>query len=178
MMPRHSTISLLLLAALPLMAWPTFTPPPQPVYGYGYGQPQPPPPPPPGYGYGQYQQWGEEPPEPWPYWDREDSGHHHRHKHHHRKHGSGGGYSQIGEFSSAGVREISLGGGKSSAYIEFISGTTSINTIVIRRGGMKQSVTVSTRFTAGQRYQLQIDRSVTGVRISSSGNGRYRVYAK
>lgn len=145
---------------------------------------QPPPPPPPQYSGGYQSGWqgGPPPPPPSGYWAPQQSEYpapprdDHGHKHH--KHHSSGQYRQIGEFSSNGVREVSIGGGKTSAYIEFTSGITSINTIVVRRGGNKQSIPVTQRFYEGQRYQVPIDGTVTGLRISSSGNGRYRVFAK
>lgn len=85
----------------------------------------------------------------------------------------------LGEFSAAGgAKEVSIGGNKTQVSIEFISGTTSINSIVLRSGGRKTPITVVTRFTQGQRYDLNVGRDVTGLRISCSGNGRFRVYAR
>lgn len=150
-------------------------PPPPPSQGQGYWYSQPPPPPPP-TSHGGWND-GHRPAPPHGDWrDGHHSGHSHGGWHGHHNYN---GHSLVGEFSAAGgAKEVSIGGGKSSVFIEITSGVVSFNTIVLRRGSQKQSVTVATRFNAGERYTVPVDPSVTGLRISCSGNGRFRVYAR
>ena len=147
----------------------------------------PPPPPPPSSGQNYY--WRDQPPPPPPqnnYWydDRRPSrddwrDDHHHHKDHDRgKHGHSG-KGLVGEFSAdGGAKEVSIGGGRKSVVIEIVSGPVSFNTIVLRRGSQKESVTVARRFNAGEQFSLPVDAAVTGLRISCSGKGRFRVYAR
>ena len=130
-------------------------PPPGAYNGYngyngGFAQPAPPPPPA-GYGQGRQVQPS--------------------------RHGHGG--TVVAEYSAGGeAKEVAIGGGRSTLVIEVVSGSITINTIVLRRGGQKQSITVAARFNQGQRHVIPIDGAVTGVRISDGGKGRYRVYAR
>lgn len=138
-----------------------------------------PPPPPPNGGYGWDAHDRQPPPPRGGDWrdDRRDRHHGDRHDSHHG--GGRKGYAMLGEFSAAGgAKEVSIGGNRTRVSIEFTAGTTSINSIVLRSGGQKTPITVVTRFNEGQRYDFNIGREVTGIRISCSGNGRFRVYAK
>lgn len=143
----------------------------------------PPPPPPPNRQYGGWD-WQGQPPPPSPHDGDWRHDHHDSHNRHDGKHGGkhGGGrkgYALLGEFAAAGgAKEVSIGGNRTKVSIEFISGTTSVNSIVLRSGGRKTPITVVTRFNQGQRYDFDIGRDVTGFRISCSGNGRFRVFAK
>ena len=133
-------------------------------YGYGnggyYGQPAPrydnryyyddrPPPPPPRYDY-RYRD------------DRDDRHHHDR--------------PQAGEFQAGGgAKEYAFAPGRTRCVITILDGSVGFNTIVIRSGGAKRSQTISARFQRGQSFDVPIDRNSTGLRISDTGRGRYRV---
>ena len=152
----------------------------------------PPPPPPPAYGqnYYWYDQAPPSPPPPSSWYDdrrpprddwRDDD--HHRHHDHDRDRDRGrhshGGKGLVGEFSAeGGAKEVSIGGGRKSVVIEIVSGPVSFNTIVLRRGSQKESVTISRRFNAGEQFSVPVDAAVTGLRISCGGKGRFRVYAR
>lgn len=90
-----------------------------------------------------------------------------------------GRWQNVGELSAGSAKEVSFGGsGYSECKIEVIEGSVSFNSVVIRRGGQKQQVKVVTRFNAGQSFSVPIDGAATGLRISESGRGRYRVLVK
>lgn len=138
-------------------------------------------PPPPDYAHGH---WGDS---GWGRWhgygdDFQPHRDHDRHGRHDDRHDNRKGkakYRLVGEFTPpGGGLEVQLGGGCTAAYIEVSSGTVSFNTAVLRRGGQKQSVTISARLEQGQRYDLPVDEAVTGIRISCSGKGRFKVYAR
>ena len=179
-MNKLTTFALCLLATATsafAWGWNTQRPAPPPQQGYyqpapqqGYYQPTPQqgryplaqyPAPPPQQGY--YQ------PAP----PQHNDGH--RGRHGKASHGHG---QMLGEFNSGSAKEVVIGGGRSSVVIEVVSGSITINTVVLRRGGQKQSITVSARFNQGQRHVIPIDGAVTGIRISDGGKGRYRVYAQ
>lgn len=169
---RKLVSAIAILTAASAFAWPWGE-----SRDYGASRHAPPPPPPPYHHdyHGSDAGWGRDYGEPRHHggrdW-RDDRG----------GHGHGRGNSKmrlIGEFSPpGGGLEVQLGGGCSHAYVEVSSGTVSFNTIVLRRGAQKQSVTVSARLDRGQRYDIPIDPAVTGLRISCSGKGRFKVYAK
>ena len=87
------------------------------------------------------------------------------------------GWRQAGSASAGNASEFSFSGA-SQCYIEVTSGSVSINTVVVRRGGQKQSVRVVTKFNQGQRFYVPVDGSVSGIRVSTGGKGTYRVYVK
>ena len=87
------------------------------------------------------------------------------------------GYSLIGSFTANGASEARFSGQK-KCRLEVTSGSVSVNSVVVRRGGAKQPITVVTRFTAGQTFEIPVDKSVTGGRISTSGGGRYNILVK
>ncbi len=76
------------------------------------------------------------------------------------------------------AKEVSFPNGAKECYIDFISGSTSVNTIVVRNDGDKNSVTVATKFTNGQRFNIPINGRATGIRISTGGNGSFNVWYK
>lgn len=149
-------------------------PPPPPAYGqnyYWYDQAPPPPPP--------QRSWYDDRRPPRDDW-RDDDHHHHDHdRDRDRGRHSHGGKGLVGEFSAeGGAKEVSIGGGRKSVVIEIVSGPVSFNTIVLRRGSQKESVTISRRFNAGEQFSVPVDAAVTGLRISCGGKGRFRVYAR
>lgn len=145
---------------------------------YQYAQP-PPPPPPPAYGYGRGDGHGH------------DHGHgwHDGHERHDDRGGRmddrrrdeprrGGKWSTAANLSSGGgAKEVSFSG-RSECKIEVTGGSVGFNTVVVRRGGRKQSVTIGQTLGKGQSVSIPIDSSVTGIRISDTGRGTYRVVVK
>lgn len=91
-----------------------------------------------------------------------------------------GKWQTAGQYTAAGsAKEVSLnGGGYTQCKIECVGGRVSLNTVVIRRGGQKQSVTARTSLTPGQEWNVPIDRAATGIRISDGGGGTYKVFVK
>lgn len=87
------------------------------------------------------------------------------------------GWRSVGSASAGSAKEFSFNGAR-ECYIEVTSGSVSINTVVVRRGGQKHSVPVVTRLSQGQRFNVPIDMAATGLRISTGGKGSYRVYVK
>lgn len=82
----------------------------------------------------------------------------------------------VGDFVSGGdAKEVVFGQGANECVIEVVQGSVGFNTVVLRRGAKKQSVTISAKYTPGALIPLPIDREVTGVRVSDTAGGRYRV---
>ena len=128
--------------------------------GYYYGQPPP-------SRYDNRYYYDDRPPPP-RYDDRyRDDRHHDRHQH---------GRTPAGEFQAGGgAKEYAFPAGQSRCTITVIDGSVGFNTIVIRAGGAKRSQTISATFQRGQSFEVPIDRNSTGLRISDTGRGRYRV---
>jgi len=85
----------------------------------------------------------------------------------------------VGELSAGGdAKEVAVNRVITQCYLEVVSGTVSINTVVIRPE--KTALPQAVRLTPGQLHviDLGMKRSVTGLRISDSGRGVYRVYVK
>ena len=98
---------------------------------------------------------------------RDDRHHHDRHRH---------GAPGAGEFQAGGsAKEYSFAPGCTRCVITVLDGSVGFNTIVVRAGGAKRSHTISATFQRGQSFDVPIDRNSTGLRISDTGRGRYRV---
>lgn len=108
--------------------------------------------------------------------DERDRRHHDDRRRHDDRH-SGSGRS--GEFSAGGsAKEFSFPSGCRHCTIEVVDGSVGFRTIVVRRGGAKQSVTINATYQRGQRFDVPIDGQATGLRISDTGRGRYRVVVR
>ena len=84
--------------------------------------------------------------------------------------------ASAGEFQAGGnAKEYAFPAGHSRCTITVIDGSVGFRTIVIRNGGNKRSQTVNATFQRGQSFDVPIDRNSTGLRISDTGRGRYRV---
>lgn len=89
------------------------------------------------------------------------------------------GWLSVGEYISGGAaKEVLFGGSRTQCEIEVLQGQVGFNTVVLRRGGFKESLTVLAVYRQGDRFPLPIDRNVTGIRISDTAGGRYRVLVK
>ncbi len=85
----------------------------------------------------------------------------------------------VGELTSGGdAKEVAVNRVVSKCYLELVSGTVSINTVVVRPEKLALPQAVS--LTPGQLHviDLGVKRNVTGFRISDNGRGVYRVYVK
>ena len=118
-----------------------------------------------------------------PYYDDYDRGYRDgrraddRDRRHHNDHRPGP--ARPGEFSAGGsAKEYSFPAGYRRCTIEVVDGSVGFRTIVVRRGGAKESVTINGTFQRGQRFDVPIDSNATGLRISDTGRGRYRVVVK
>lgn len=83
----------------------------------------------------------------------------------------------VGEFTANGknAREIAVGRKIERCYIEVLSGSVIINTVIVRpeKKVLKQGV----RLEEGAKHKIEIGepREVSGFRISEDGRGTYRV---
>lgn len=85
----------------------------------------------------------------------------------------------VGELNAGGeAKEVAVNRVISQCYLEVVSGTVSINTVVIRPE--KTALPQATRLTPGQLHIINLggSRNVTGFRISDNGRGVYRVFVK
>ncbi len=81
-----------------------------------------------------------------------------------------------GDFQAGGgAKEFPFAAGHRRCTITVTDGSVGFRTVVVRRGGAKQSVTVNQTFPRGQSFDVPIDDRATGLRISDTGRGRYRV---
>ena len=84
-----------------------------------------------------------------------------------------------GDFTAGGgAKEFPFPAGHHRCTIEVVDGSVGFNTIVVRRGGAKQSITISATYQRGQSFSVPIDAQATGLRISDTGRGRYRVIVR
>ena len=89
------------------------------------------------------------------------------------------GPARPGDFTAGGgAKEFPFPAGHHRCTIEVVDGSVGFRTIVVRRGGAKQSITVNATLQRGQRYDVPIDAQATGLRISDTGRGRYRVIVR
>ena len=80
------------------------------------------------------------------------------------------------EFQASGTaKEFAFPAGNSRCTITVVDGSVGFKTVVIRNGGAKRSQTINATFQRGQSFDVHIDRDSTGLRISDTGRGRYRV---
>ena len=92
---------------------------------------------------------------------------------------SGGKWHAITELrSGGGVKEVPVNRTASRCLIRCIDGAVVVNTLVVREGGAKKSITVASRLNTGDERVLDLGgrRNVTGFRISDGGRGRYAIY--
>ena len=92
-------------------------------------------------------------------------------------------YFQVAELAAkGGANEVKLDKVKEASWlmIHAIEGNVVINTIVLREGAKKTPITVATKLTKGQKKEVSLSgrKSLTGIRISNTGGGKYRVYLK
>lgn len=81
-----------------------------------------------------------------------------------------------GEFQAGGnAKEYPFPAGHSRCTITVLDGSVGFRTIVVRAGSAKRSQTINATFERGQSFDVPIDRNSTGLRISDTGRGRYRV---
>ena len=135
-----------------------------------------------GYGYddGYYRDdYPPPPPRRDRYYDDYDRGYRDGRRDDDRRHRNDRHSGRSGEFTAGGsAKEFSFPSGCRYCTVEVIDGSVGFRTIVVRRGGAKQSVTINATFQRGQRFDVPIDGQATGLRISDTGRGRYRVVVR
>ncbi len=92
-------------------------------------------------------------------------------------------YFQVAELTAkGGANEVKLNKAKEASWlmIHAIEGNVVINTIVLREGAKKTPITVATKLTKDQKKEVSLGgrKSLTGIRISNTGGGKYRIYLK
>ena len=91
------------------------------------------------------------------------------------------GWKTVAEVTAGGdAKELAVNRTIRTVQIECTEGSVIVNTVVIREGAAKDPITVARRFSQGEKQDLDLgrDRTVTGLRISDGGKGRYKVHAK
>lgn len=78
------------------------------------------------------------------------------------------------------AKEVVVNRSVRMVQIECTQGIVIVNTVVVREGAGKNPITVARRFNAGESQDLDLGqaRMVTGLRISDSGRGQYRINVK
>lgn len=92
-------------------------------------------------------------------------------------------YFQVAELTAkGGAHEIKLDKVKEASWlmIHAIEGHVVVNTVVLREGGKKTPITVATSLNKDQKKEVSLGgrKQLTGIRISNTGGGKYRVYLK
>lgn len=88
------------------------------------------------------------------------------------------GWETVAELTAGGAaKEFALNRTLRTVQIECTAGTVIVNTVTVREGPAKNSVSVGKAFAAGETRNIDLgyERSVTGLRISDGGQGRYKV---
>jgi hypothetical protein len=92
-----------------------------------------------------------------------------------------GGWTQVAELNAGGdAKEVAVNRHISAVRLEWISGRVGFNTMVVRDGSARRSVTVGRALGDGEHVELKLGsgENVSGLRISDSGRGRYRVLVR
>ena len=91
-------------------------------------------------------------------------------------------YKQVASLTAGGkAKEVSVNRSARQCLLRVDEGSVIINTIVVRQGGNKKSVTVARKFQKGKDQVIKFfdqAQPITGLRISDSGTGRYRLFLK
>lgn len=82
--------------------------------------------------------------------------------------------------AGGGAKEVAVNRRADAFRIRCTSGTVIINTVVVRDGAQRQSITVARRLQAGEHADIELGgtENVSGLRISDSGRGRYDVLVR
>ena len=92
-------------------------------------------------------------------------------------------YFQVAELTAkGGAHEVKFDKVNRVSWllIHAAEGNVVINTVVLREGKKKTPITVATKLTKGQKKEVSLngEKSLTGLRISNTGGGKYRVFLK
>ena len=92
-------------------------------------------------------------------------------------------FFQVAELTaSGGASEVKLNGVKEASWLKVhvMEGTVVINTVVLREGAKKTSIKMAVKLEKGKEHTISLNgmHSLTGIRLSNSGGGVYRVYLK
>lgn len=87
----------------------------------------------------------------------------------------------VAELAAGGEpKELALDRGIRVIGIECISGTVTVDSVVVREGAAESPIGVDHSFQPGETKDIDLgyERQVTGLRIRDSGQGAYRVSVK
>lgn len=88
------------------------------------------------------------------------------------------GWETVAEAAAGGAaKEFALNRTLRTVQIECTAGTVIVNTVTVREGPAKDTVSVGKAFAAGETRNIDLgyERAVTSLRISDGGQGRYKV---
>jgi hypothetical protein len=89
-------------------------------------------------------------------------------------------WHRVADLKAGGdAKEVSVDRRCSSVLIRCTEGAVVINTIVVREGGNKTPVPVTTRINKGEDKIVEFgEKNVSGLRISDDGDGTYIVFVQ
>lgn len=89
-------------------------------------------------------------------------------------------WRQVAELQTGGeAKEVTLTGVPiERIMIRCVDGSVIINTVVVRVGEAKKSITVARRIPVHEQHVIELNerQSATGLRISDAARGRYEVF--
>ncbi|MCC5845820.1 MAG: hypothetical protein JJU05_16350 [Verrucomicrobia bacterium] len=89
-----------------------------------------------------------------------------------------GGFKRVAELTAGGdAKEVAVNERVRTVRIQCVSGTVTVNTVVVRDGAARRSIPVTRRLSDGEHVDLELGsgENVSGLRISDGGGGRYQV---
>jgi len=89
-----------------------------------------------------------------------------------------GGFKRVAELTAGGdAKEVAVNERVRTVRIQGVSGTVTVNTLVVRDGAARRSIPVTRRLSAGEHADVELGgrENVSGLRISDGGAGRYQV---
>jgi hypothetical protein len=92
-----------------------------------------------------------------------------------------GGFKRVAELTASGdAKEIAVNERVRTVRIYCVSGTVTVNTLVVRDGAARRSIPVTRRLSAGEHADVELGgrENVSGLRISDGGGGRYQVLVR
>lgn len=88
------------------------------------------------------------------------------------------GFKRVAELTAGGdAKEVAVNRRVRTVRIQAVSGTVTVNTLVVRDGSARRSFPVTRRLAPGEYADVDLGgrENVSGLRISDGGGGRYQV---